>query len=870
MDFDSWISSLREVLQERDNPLTLRNGHWEVANRKTLWHAMGSRIFDAHLDNFKICAVEVLSEIDPQFDLPAEERFAAIIHGKVPKYSSDICKGMAETLALIGTRGDKLINCSQHKPETIAVLAIREILESADWKLWGSLNDLLPIIAESSPDAFLRVVENALRQTPCPFDELFAQEGSGITGRNYMTGLLWALDELAWSEEYLARVSLILGELAVRDPGGNWANRPVNSLTTILLPWHPQTTAPVEKRVIAIKTVQREHPDVAWKILMELLPNQHQVSHGSHKPTWRDFIPDDWDAKVTKKEYWKQVKAYAELAVEMAQQKHEWLLVLVSNLDNLPAPSLEVLLGYLSSEEIVNLSEDTRQPIWETLNAFINKHRRFADAKWALSPDLVSKIDEVAKALVPINPMNLHRRLFSGRDHELYEEKGDWQEQRKQLEERRQQAIKDILELGGIDAVLQFSETVDSPSNVGYSLGFVAEAAIDTVILPRLLETEHKNLVQLTSGYVWARHRKQGWSWVDSVDTTSWSQSQIGWFLVYLPFTDETWKRVKVLLGDFENEYWSKANVNPYQADCELLLAIDKLIEFGRPNAAINCLSKILHDKQPLDKDRAVQALLSAISSDEPSHTMDTYYIVEIIKALQDDPETNQDDLFRVEWAYLPLLDSYSGTSLKLLENRLASNPDFFCEMIRLIYKSKKESKPEKESTEQEKAIATNAWRLLHEWTTPPGMDFNGDFSESNFNQWLESVKKVCTESGHLEVALSHVGNILIYTPLDSDGLWINRAVAEELNNKDVEEMRNGFRMGVFNSRGVHVVDPTGNPERELAKQWWQKANDVEIEGFVRFATTLKEIAQSYDREAERIIADHRQEESDETKVGDG
>jgi len=89
MDFDSWISSLREVLQEQDKPLTLRNGHWEVADRNVLWHALGSRIFDAHLDDFKVCAVEVLTEIDPQFELPAEERYAASIHGKVHKHTSD-------------------------------------------------------------------------------------------------------------------------------------------------------------------------------------------------------------------------------------------------------------------------------------------------------------------------------------------------------------------------------------------------------------------------------------------------------------------------------------------------------------------------------------------------------------------------------------------------------------------------------------------------------------------------------------------------------------------------------------------------------------------------------------------------------------
>ena len=90
MDFNSWVGSLRDVLLEQNNPLTLQNGHWEVEDRKALLHALGSRIFDSHLNQIKDCAVEVLSEIDPQFELPTEERYAASIHGKTPKYSSDL------------------------------------------------------------------------------------------------------------------------------------------------------------------------------------------------------------------------------------------------------------------------------------------------------------------------------------------------------------------------------------------------------------------------------------------------------------------------------------------------------------------------------------------------------------------------------------------------------------------------------------------------------------------------------------------------------------------------------------------------------------------------------------------------------------
>ncbi len=846
-------------MQQPERPLSLKNGRWRVIERKALWQALGTRLFDNNLDNFKQCVVNVLSERDPKFDLPSEERYAASIHGKVLKHSPELRKGMAETLALLGSKPDDLTNCSQNKPETIAVLAVREIFENADWVLWGSLNNLLPILAEAAPDEFLNAVENALQQSPCPFDELFSQEGNGITGGNYLTGLLWALEDLAWDQKFLVRVCVILGELASHDPGGNWANRPANSLTTILLPWFPQTTASIDKRKVALQTLQKEVPAVTWKLLLSLLPNQHQVSSGTHKPSWRNTIPDDWEKGVTQQEYWDQVFFYAELAVSMASHDMDKLNELVGNLQNLPKPSFDKVLEHLSSDAISSKPEEERLALWDSLTQVASKHRRFSAAKWALSSEIVSKIKGVATKIAPTNPLNLHHRLFSGRDFNLYEEKGNWEEQRQKLEERRQQAIKDILAYSGMDVIIQFAEAVESPWHVGYSLGVMAEAKIDESILPALLETENKKLAQFTSGYVWSRQQGDGWAWADRLDKSGWSLSQVGQFLSYLPFTEEAWARVNAWLGDSEREYWVRTSANPYQSHCDLGAAIDKLIEYRRPHAAINCLYTILHDKQPLDKSQSVKALLAAVSSTEPSYSMDVYHIVEIIKALQDDPGTDLEDLFRVEWAYLPLLDRHHDVSPKLLENRLA-DPAFFCEVIRLIYRSKKEDKSGKEPNEQEKNIATNAWRLLHEWRTPPGMQPDGVFSSEQFTEWLEYIKESCAESGHLEVALTHVGQVLIYCPPNPQGLWIDQTIADALNAKDAEEMRNGFRLELINSRGVHWVDPTGKPERELAERYRQKAEEVENAGYQRFATTLRGLAEDYDRDADRIVAEHKQE----------
>lgn len=861
ISYDVWLKKAREILHCPDSPLSLRNGIWKIVNRAELWGLLGSRTLDQNLDTFRSLAVSVLKEPDPTFELPTEERYAASIHGKVLKCSHVLRKGIAEGLAILGSQPDSCINCSQGKAEATCVLVIRELLIDANWTLWGSLNDLLPTLAEAAPGEFLDAVEGAMRLTSCPFDELFFQEGNGITGRNYLTGLLWALEGLAWDEQYLVRVCVALSELASHDPGGQWANRPSNSIATILLPWLPQTLASVEKRKVAVQTILKEWPDIAWNLIIQLLPGQHQTSSGSHRPSWRKIIPDDWGKEVTHQEYSQQASFYAELAVAAAGQDAARLSELIDLFDHLPEPAFDQLLQALTSQSISKLPEGQRLSIWNHLTKFTNKHRRFSDAKWALPDELLTRIEQIAKQLAPTNPFNLYQHLFTDRNFDLYEENGDWEGQRKKLETRRETAISEIFQQDGVEGVIRFAETVSSPRQVGHALGVIADSAIERTLLPSFLDSADNRRKALMRGFIGRRFHRIGWKWCEEINVSDWTPEQVGQFLAYLPFTKETWNRAAEWLRAHESEYWTRTGADAYEADGDLAIAIEKLIEHGRPHAAVDCLNTILHDNQPIDRNQCVRALLATLSSSEPIYVMDGYHITELIKFLQVEPSVNQEDLFRIEWAYIPLLVPHRGAAPQLLESKLANDPEFFCEVIRLIYRSKSEDQPSKEPTEESKAIATNAWRLLHEWKAPPGIQKDGAFSEKHFTEWLQRVKKICTESGHLEVALINIGKVLIYTPSDPDGLWINLAVAAALNDRENDDMRNGYKTGIYNSRGVHWVDPTGKPERELAEQFRRKAEEIENAGFHRFAVILRDLGESYDREAKNIIAEQKPED---------
>jgi hypothetical protein len=141
-----------------------------------------------------------------------------------------------------------------------ADLLVRRLLASANTdqmgRLWSSLEDVLPLLAEAAPEAFLEAAETGLSGATPVLGKLFT-DGDGLAApflSSPHTGLLWALENLAWSADYLGRVSLLLARLARLDPGGKLGNRPDRSLLTIYRLWYPQTAAPLDQRLRILLT----------------------------------------------------------------------------------------------------------------------------------------------------------------------------------------------------------------------------------------------------------------------------------------------------------------------------------------------------------------------------------------------------------------------------------------------------------------------------------------------------------------------------------------------------------------------------------------------------------------------------------------
>src|SRR5690606_31290569 len=258
-------------------------------------------------------AKDILLEINPAFQLEPSQRHMASIYGKNRAFSEWIREGIIQSLILTSIFGDKLKFDLPLKAELWVDNIVSELLSTENPEMWKSFESKLPLIAEASPTAFLEAVEKLLGIDESPIASLFEEDPGFLTAHSYHTGLLWALENLAWFPQYLSRTSLILARLSAIDPGGSLSNRPINSLSEIFKTWHFQTLASFDERMQVLKLISEREPEIAWTILIRMLPDTISgVAFPTHKTRWRMF-----ELETEKSITWNEIHDTHSVAVDM-------------------------------------------------------------------------------------------------------------------------------------------------------------------------------------------------------------------------------------------------------------------------------------------------------------------------------------------------------------------------------------------------------------------------------------------------------------------------------------------------------------------------------------------------------------------------
>jgi transcriptional regulator with XRE-family HTH domain len=846
--------------QISDPPIRRVGTTWFLVSKEDAWRLLASFLTQKDWERFRLTAVTVLAALDPALKLPVEERWRASAKDASRPHSHFLREGLADMLAIMATEPvPDMANGSGS--DRLADAIVRQLLLQANsdqsGETWLSIADILPSLAEAAPETFLDALEVAAKGPDPVIRQLFTDQSSNwFSAQSPHVHLLWALERLAWSESYMSSAALYLAQLVrLEPPGGRLANRPGSSLRGIFVPWCPQTAATFEDRLRALDLLRKHEPASSWQLMLALLPRLHDTVDPNSTPRWHDNWKPEEETTFTYAELWQAADAVLVRLLEDAKMDMGRICEIEERLENLPPDLREKVYQHLESLDPAAFEVRDREALCAQLRKQLADHRRFAQAYWAMPKEDLERLKGIYDRFQLEDMIRQVVPLFTGFPHLLdapqLTSDLNIEGQHEAAYQAQVAAAQRVYETKGLPGLWELGEAAENAAVLGFVLGKSRIAEIEEVSILQELGSSDKKRRSVAEAYVGERFLAKGWEWVDQQLATNGPLSTPAHranFLLNLPRQAETWDRLEQWDAETIGLYWTQVYPlvsNP--VDC--LHAAEQLLAHGRAWQALELAAHYLKKVRP-SVDFVLTLLEIALETPFPAPPNQAlfYEIPQLLAYLEQSAAVDETRLAVAELKAMPLL-GHELHPLKTLYRQLATDPQFFVELVSLVYRASDEIPSE--PSEQQKKQATMAYRLLHAANVVPGMQDAGQFDPTKLRTWVEEARRTLAERKREKAGDLAIGQLLSHAPQGSDGIWPIEAIRdllEELRNEDIEQ---GMILGVYNARGAtwRSISGGGDQERMLVEQYHSQARAIQTQRS-RTASMLKKLARMYEEEA--------------------
>jgi hypothetical protein len=860
--YENYSKKLSKWLHTQDSPIVKIGSTWRLTSPFDAWINASKNLTKNDFDLLHKSSNEILSEINPAFELIPARRYMAPIYGKNREFSGWIREGIIQSLILTSILGDKLQFDLLLKSELWVDKIIAELLCTDNPLVWKSFEDKLPLIAEASPISFLDAIEKHFSIEKNPIESLFEEDPGFLTARSYHTGLLWALESLAWFPQYLSRVSLILAKLSVIDPGGSLSNRPINSLSEIFKSWHYQTLASFDERIQVLKLIGEREPKIAWTILIRMLPDSTGgTAFPTHKTRWR-MLELETNRPVTYKEIYDTHSAAIELLISIFDYSEIKLSQLIDESVRLSFSDRDKLLSFIESSlskvsHIDNLA-------WQKSRNILSHHRSYPDADWSLPESELVRFEKLYVDLEPSDVIDKSIWMFNDHWPRFLEgfiyKKISTEEQQQIINNRRIEGVKSIYSKFGIEKVIELSNSVKELWTLGDTAAHIIENEAEIMLVCQQLKNE-KDKLKFSYGFINRKSVLKGEAWVfelfEKLKQSGLPNTSLAQLFVPLNQTIKLWDFIDSTNNELRHEYWSTMNPHFWgiPAD-EKVIGLNYLIEFNRFYSAIDICS---HYVDEIPTNLLIKILEKAATEKASEEVrLSGYEVEELFEAIDKRGDAEQQTLIRLEWLFLPILASYGNNrSPKLLHEELSKSPDFFIDVLKWAYKPDNDELVEIESKElSDEEISSRgmqSYQLLDSWKKIPGVDEAERIDDGYLNSWVEKVRELAKKCCRLEVADMTIGKVLAQYP-ESDENWPPVEICSIIENINTDSIKNNFSSATFSKRSFSSrgAFDGGDIEREKTV-YYNKLAGVHKNKFPQIARIFENLAKGYEQDAKRM-----------------
>lgn len=857
--------AIAEILKQEDSPLWSIGNSRGVISKVDALFAVKSLITNNDIENFFLIANYVLSEEDPALDLPEKDRWAAAIYDKTRDHSGVLRQSLCETLVLLSVHGNNLFQDRLGIDiESMVNNLIRDLLKPFNPRTWQSQQSDLPRYAEAAPRVFIEILEEDLNSDDPQILSLLVPTGSDIFSRCPRTGLLWALELLAWKADRLVRVVAILARLSKIEINDNWANKPINSLKAIFRSWMPQTAASIKERMKALEVVTDRFPEIGWQLCIGEFKPGSSIGRYSNRPKWRNDAAGAGQS-VDNSERKQFVLRAIDMTINWPTHDEKTLGDLVERLQIISEEDVEKVWQNITKWLATNPSEVQKAELREKVRRYTFTRRGH---KRNLNEKLIAMARDVYQSLSPEDPVINHQWLFAKHwvdesIEELDDEEYDFEKREERIGRQRIAALQEIWGSGGLTDIKRLITTGDATNVVGWHLArdilestdsenilhdFISDLSEDIefslneciagILSGSEVNTRNKILEKMIQQFT--TEGKKG-------------ESKIIRLLRCASFKWDTWRYVEKLPGELQRRYWIEVHPRWAGQDAtELKKLIDCLLNVGRPMAAFS----VAHLKwKEIESDQLIR-LLNEVpkSSNEPAgyYQISSYEVDSALKTLGARANVSQEELAHLEFQYIEILES-GEYGIPNLEKQIAKYPQLFIQAIAIAFKRNDNNEDPPEllgpNVTHSSNAASAAYSLLENIKKMPGTNEAGVIDQIELAEWIREARMLCQKYARAKIGDEFIGKLLSHSAVGEDGVWPCEPVRQCLEDITSKDIAIGVNIGVRNARGVTWRGEGGQQERELAEKYRNWSQQLAFE-YPYVSALVEQIAHSYDDEA--------------------
>lgn len=861
--YEEYVEKIQKWLTVEDAPIFKVMNVYQMVSITDMWTFLYESLTSAQIKRFKTCVLSVFGAEDPTFELPENQWSMASILGKKSKYSVRIRDGLAISLILLSEQKNRENNCNINSAEYYVDSVAREILEPIKtWKQWNTIAGFLPSLAEASPTSFLEKIENEIGNSKSELWQIFRSSQDILTGRNYYTNILWALEKLVWYRSYAVRAIDLLVKINERQVKYKLWNSPINTLYEVFCIWYPQSCLNCEERIRTLNRIYRKYPKTGKELISKLISSKYTDCLHIQEPRWRS-LETEIKKGVTSIEYSTTLKAVTELAIDFAAAIEDWRAI-ITKADvffEIETPWLDRLVEYCN-----NLSDMEKNEIADLLRSEISRNRECCNAEWAMPEDYLRKMEDVLLQIQP-DIIEQYSYLFKHRvtllhptpyDREHY----DWALVSKQVRELRIKTAQELLEKYGAEALVEFAMHAEATEEL--SVQIVRDVMGETYDFT-LLKKMKKHNVSLYTSTLYELYSIKGMEEVfNLLKNSSLSDEEKGDILYQGPLDLEIWDRIDELGEAVAEYYWKHIDIfRAFRAaEKQQDYLLGQLIKYNRPFSAAQAMSFTEYSNSEMIL-RVLEKCCELHNHTEPTgysiKNLSPEMIQDLFNKVYGNQNVDLDKLVPLEVAFFPYFD------LEIMPKGIVrffqNNPIEYVRLIGCVYKKDESWESEKQDEIQEISPeqAQIAYQILHRFNKIPGCN-EEIVSAKIFEKWIGEGSRFAESVGLTRPFESCLGELLSHAPLGNDGVFPHEVVRDYFENGASTVVVNGFLVGKYNQRGVYAVT-AGAQEKEIAMKYRKNADAIRMD-YPHTAAILDELADSYLQESiyeqKRELIDYR------------